>query len=661
MYRLKVHRHGAEIQELQLESGHEYTFGRGETCDVQLAEGIGISRFHFRLVEENGIWIAQVVSKFGDINHNGQPVRHLPLDVGTAFEIAPYSFSLLEQERQAQVDSQGSSHLLPVAVGQSSAVGHPIHGHISQAAEIQQDDFEGNDEATNIVSFIPEAPYLRIVEPGGGGETIKLDGRRWIAGREDSAGILLNDRKASRQQFELTSTPQGYFIRDLGSSNGTLLNGVALAPDELKAIRSGDVIQIGALMLHFEVRDPNFTNKLMVVQSHVPAEYGIVVQNPYEMINYPMPQGPGGAVRIDNDGGPFALGGSFGRARQKKIRFWGLVALVMLPVLLVLALTENKTEPPKGPKANAAFEKLSPRQQQQVKEMYLLGSNLYMQNKLALAAAQFQKIHGLIPDGYQNSLAMANECSQQAELERQLRDLEEQKRRAEEIRRTVEKTIRDCDSLSRRSYSEADITQCLRPALDLDPESQAVGEQLARVRQRIQQREIDLKNQANRRALVARGRALYERALNLEQGGEYIDALDAYRKHTEAKFPDPDNLKQLSRKQIFAITKQISSRVEGMVKAAEAAYAQQSYKEAFDNILKAKKMDPRNIQVQEINGKFRRELNVKLREMYEESIISEGLGQIPASQKIWKAIKETDSPDGEYYRKASNKLRLYGQ
>jgi pSer/pThr/pTyr-binding forkhead associated (FHA) protein/tetratricopeptide (TPR) repeat protein len=655
-----VHRHGVEIQELQLESGREYTFGRGDSCDVQLAECTGISRLHFRLIEENGMWIAQVVSKFGDISHNGLPVRHLPLDVGTAFEIVPYYFSFLEQERQEQIESQGSSSLLPVAVGQSSVIGFPNQSNTPQAVEIQ-DDFDGNDEATNIVTFTPESPYLRIVEPNRGAETIKLEGRRWMAGREDSAGILLNDRKASRRQFELTSTPQGYFIRDLGSANGTQLNGMALAPDELKAIRSGDVIQVGALMLHFEIRDPNFNNKLMVVQSNLPGENGIIVQNPYEMINYPVAQGPGGAVRLDNDGSPLALGGNSARARQKKIRFWGIVALVMVPVLLVLVISENKPPSTKGPKVNVAFEKLSPKQQQQVKEMYLLASNLYMQNKLALAASQFQKIHGIIPDGYQNSLAMANECAQQAELERQLRDLEEQKRRAEEIRRTVEKAIHDCDSLSRRSYSEEDITRCLRPALDLDPENQSVGEQLARVRQRIQQREIDLKNQTIRRALVAKGRALYEKALTLEQGGEYIDALDAYRRHTESSYPDPDSLKQLSRKQIFAITKQISSRVEGMIKAAEAAYAQQNYKDAFDNILKAKKMDPRNIQVQEINGKFRRELNIKLREMYEESIISEGLGQIPDAQKKWKAIKETDSPDGDYHRKASNKLRLYGQ
>lgn len=663
-----MHRHGAEIQELELESGREYTFGRGESCDVQLKEGTGISRVHFKLTEENGMWVAQVVSKFGDIGCNGQPVRHLPLDIGTTFEIPPYYFSLLEQERAQEPveESQGSSNSLPVAVGQNGgAVGFPLHSQLPAPLN-ESIGFEGNDDATNIITHIPEAPYLRVVEPGGGGETIKLDGRRWIAGREDSCSVLLNDRKASRRQFELTSTPQGYFIRDLGSSNGTLLNGVALAHDELKAVRSGDVIQVGALRLHFEVRDPNFSNKLMVVQPHGPVENGIVVQNPYEMINYPVAQGPGGAVRLDDDGnwpmsaGP-AHGGGAGQARVRKMRFWLLAGLVLLPVIFVLSMSENGGEKKKtGPKVNVAFEKLSPKQQQQVKETYVLGKNLYLQNKLGLAAAQFQKIHAIIPDGYEQSISMATECAQQAELERQLRDLEDQKRKAEEIRRTIEKTVKDCEPLSQRSYSEEEMANCLRPALDLDPENAQIRDQMARVKARIQQRDMDAKNRSIYAGKVAKGRSLYETAFQLEQGGEYIDALEAYRKHADSQWPDPGNLKQISRKQIFSITKQISSKVDEMIKSAEAAYGQQNYKQAFDDLARAKKMDPRNIHAQEVSGKFRRELNLKLREMYEESVISEGLGQIEESRKKWKTILETDSPDGEYYKKAKNKLRSYG-
>lgn len=672
MYRLKVHLHGAEIQELKLDSGREYTFGRGETCDVQLKESNGISRVHFRLVEENGLWTAQVVSKFGDIVFGGRPERHLQLDIGMAFEVGPYDFVFLElereREREQEVDKSRSS-ILPVAVGQSHApADFPMENPGFHAPE-PVPDFEGNDEATNIVTSIPEAPYLRVVEPGGGGQNIRLEGRRWIAGREDTANILLNDRKASRRQFELTSTPQGYFIRDLGSSNGTLLNSVPLAPDELKAIRSGDVIQVGSVLLYFEIRDPHFDNKLMVVQPQGSLDNGIYVQNPYEMINYPVPTGPGGAIRVDQQGGgqwlsrldqiPVPFADNLDAAKKRKARFYMILAIVLLPLILVLALTDSKPPAP-PPKTNSAFAKLTPNQQKQVKELFLLANNSYMQQKYGLAAGQLEKLHAILPEGYENSLGMAKECAEVRDQQEQYERLMKEKREREAIDRLVAKTIKDCDPLSRRTTDLNAITNCLRPALDQDPENSQVQEQIIRVKQRIEQAEIAAKNREAQAKLVAKGEALYHKAFELEKANEFLDALDAYRKHIDSTFPDPKGLKALSRKQVFSITKQISSMIDETLKAAEAAWGVQNYPEAFAAIGRAKKMDPRNTKVQELNGKYRRELNTKLREIYEESVISEGLGQIDDAKLRWNNIKKMDSPDGDYYRKANNKLKQYG-
>jgi len=672
LYRLKVRLHGVEIQELKLETGREYTFGRGETCDVQLKESTGISRVHFRLVEENGLWTAQVVSKFGDIVHGGNPERHLQLDIGTAFEVGPYYFVFLELEREREREQESDksrSSTLPVAVGQSHApADFPMDQPLYPAPE-PVPDFEGNDDATNIVTSIPEAPYLRIVEPGDGGQSIRLEGRRWIAGREETANILLNDRKASRRQFELTSTPQGYFIRDLGSSNGTLLNSVPLAPDELKAIRSGDVIQVGSVLLYFEVRDPHFDNKLMVARPQGSFDNGIIVQNPYEMINYPMPTGPGGAIRVDRQGGgqwlerldniPVPFADNLDAAKKRKARFYMLIAIVFLPVILVLALLPDKPAAP-PPRTNTAFAKLTPNQQKQVKELFLLASNSYMQQKYALTAGQLDKLHAILPEGYENSLAMSKECAEVRDQQQQYEELMKQKREREAIDRLVAKTIKDCDSLSRRTVDLNAITTCLRPALDQDPENSQVQEQIIRVKQRIEQNEINAKNREAHQKLVAKGEALYRKAFELEKDNEFLGALDAYRKHIDSAYPDPKGLKALSRKQVFSITKQISSMIDETLKAAEAAWGVQNYPEAFSAIGRAKKMDPQNLKVQELNAKYRRELNTKLREIYEESVISEGLGQIDDAKLRWNNIKKMDSPDGDYYKKASNKLKQYG-
>lgn len=660
MYRLKLFQHGNEIQELLLESGREYTFGRGDDCDIQLEAQQGISRVHFKVIEENGQWFAQVVSRFGDIQHVGQPVQNLPLEVGTVFKLAGYDFHFLEIEKIEAV----TSSTLPATIDQEAAVaGSDV---VPSAPE-----FEGNDEATCVANVSLEAPFLRVLHPGGEEESIELKGRRWIAGREEGTDVVLNDRKASRRQFEISSTPQGYFIRDMGSSNGTLLNGIALPSDEIKVIKSGDVIQVGRIIIHFEVRDPNFMKRLMVVAPHAIDDQPIVVESQYEMINYPVISGPGGAIRVDQSplGGqlmeriesiPIPFTENLDDDKKKKIRFVILALAALIPLMFIMTFMSDPTPSQTQSKTNVAFDKLTPQQQKQVKELYVLALNLYMQQKLALASAQLQSLHQIIPEGYESSLAMAAECEKQADLERTLRELEEDRRRREEIRRTVEKTIRDCEPVSRRTLNMDELNGCLRIALELDPENSMVRELMSRVQQRIEQKRLSDIERREYSGRVAKGRALFQRAQALEMEAEYLDALDAYRKHAESSFPDPERLKQISQRQIIALSKRMNARVSEALRGAEAAYAVGKYREAIDNINKAKKLDPKNTDAAELNAKYRREINTKMREIYEEAIISEGLGDVDGAKGKWKKILETDHPDGEYYKKARSKMRTYG-
>ena len=670
MYRLKLFQHGNEIQELLLESGREYTFGRGDDCDVKLENQHGISRTHFKLVEENGQWCVQVISKFGGVQHSGQPVEHLPLEPGMVFKLANYDFHFLEIER---VQEQAVSSSLPATLDSENQDEMEQPGAIAVGSDVPAvPDFEGNDEATRVVSLSAEAPFLRIIYPQGQEETLELKGRRWVAGREEGVDIPLNDRKASRRQFEITSTPQGYFIRDLRSSNGTLLNGVAVPSDEPQPIKSGDVIQVGRIVCHFEIRDPEFTKRLMTVAPHALVGQPILIENPYEMINYPVMSGPGGAIRVDQSGGPagqllarletipIPFTENLDEEKKKKVRFWVLVAAVLLPLVLFLTFFGDSQPSKEVAKGNPAFEKLSPQQQKQVKELYALAVNLYMQQKLALAAAQLQSLHQIIPEGYENSLAMAAECEKQADLERTLRELEEDRRRREEIRRKVENTIRQCEPLSRRTYSMDEMTKCLRIALDLDPENSMVRELLNRVERRIEQKRIADIERRQYNARVAKGKALYQRAQALEMEGEYLDALEAYRKHAESPYPDPEGLKKVSQRQIIVLSKKMNERVNEALRAAEVAYGAGKYREALDHINRAKRLDPRNYEAAELNARYRREVTAKMRELYQEAIISEGLGDVEGAKEKWRKIVDTDHPDGEYYKKARSKLRAYG-
>lgn len=69
-----------------------------------------------------------------------------------------------------------------------------------------------------------------------------VDGGKLMIGRDPSAKVRLSDTEISRRHAELTFGPEGYRLRDLGSVNGTLVNGRAIQ-DVL--LVSGDRVQLG--------------------------------------------------------------------------------------------------------------------------------------------------------------------------------------------------------------------------------------------------------------------------------------------------------------------------------------------------------------------------------------------------------------------------------
>lgn len=71
-----------------------------------------------------------------------------------------------------------------------------------------------------------------------------------VLGRSDEADVLLNDPYASEFHMRLVAQENGMVLHDLGSTNGTYVNGRRVtAPTSL---RRGDTIQVGKTVM--EVR-----------------------------------------------------------------------------------------------------------------------------------------------------------------------------------------------------------------------------------------------------------------------------------------------------------------------------------------------------------------------------------------------------------------------
>jgi Protein of unknown function (DUF3662)/FHA domain len=88
-----------------------------------------------------------------------------------------------------------------------------------------------------------------IVEVVLGDEKHHLEGRGpWSVGRSQENDIVINDPNVSRRHARISRTDNGFIVEDLGSTNGTLLDG---APIDRERIEGGDELTFGQSTARF--------------------------------------------------------------------------------------------------------------------------------------------------------------------------------------------------------------------------------------------------------------------------------------------------------------------------------------------------------------------------------------------------------------------------
>ena len=97
---------------------------------------------------------------------------------------------------------------------------------------------------------------LFVKGPSRNERVYNVDGSEVVLGRDPSIDIPVEDRTLSRRHCRIYLGPDGWRVTDLGSRNGTFLNGNPILDDRL---REGDRIEIGEtkIALYFLEEDPN--------------------------------------------------------------------------------------------------------------------------------------------------------------------------------------------------------------------------------------------------------------------------------------------------------------------------------------------------------------------------------------------------------------------
>ena len=96
------------------------------------------------------------------------------------------------------------------------------------------------------------SPFFSLTGSAARERIVELSGTTTI-GRATDNTIVLDDESTSRYHALLLIQPEGVFLMDLESTNGTTINTVPALPDELMYLSDGDVVTIGDTALHYHV------------------------------------------------------------------------------------------------------------------------------------------------------------------------------------------------------------------------------------------------------------------------------------------------------------------------------------------------------------------------------------------------------------------------
>ncbi len=133
---------------------------------------------------------------------------------------------------------------------------NPIPANLIEKLESSLDSVAQSNTTTTIAARIDvpraetSAAVFTVLDGPDLGLEFTMDSPRLVLGRR-GADINLNDRLVSRRHLSIEASGGRYLIKDMGSTNGTFLNGT---PVSMEFIKHGDEIQIGSTLMKFRIK-----------------------------------------------------------------------------------------------------------------------------------------------------------------------------------------------------------------------------------------------------------------------------------------------------------------------------------------------------------------------------------------------------------------------
>ena len=223
----------------------ENSIGR-EAVDVLLSDAT-VSRSHAKLTLEAGTCRLEDVGSSNGTYAGGvriQPGETVEVSDGAELKFGS-AILTLAVPAPAEVEEAVESPEEPAEESPAEeAAAEEVAEPVEESVEIPAEEPEPlGPVAMLVLTTDPEKSYS--VMPGAN-----------TVGRRGTNTIVLDDAYVSGSHAELIADEGGFWVTDLGSTNGTTLNAETIAPNARMALNPGDEIVFGRTALRFDVPQP---------------------------------------------------------------------------------------------------------------------------------------------------------------------------------------------------------------------------------------------------------------------------------------------------------------------------------------------------------------------------------------------------------------------
>jgi pSer/pThr/pTyr-binding forkhead associated (FHA) protein/tetratricopeptide (TPR) repeat protein len=736
--KLEIFQNGQLLQEIPLQKD-EMWVGRDEACVIRLDDR-AISRKHALLRSTAKGVEFEKKSKFGWIKLNGTETTQATLRDGDRLELGSFEIRVSASEQEKRGISSDTVKLEPRALtelpselreqmpaaeepasepsGDDSAhnggmnfdfsqsppdgveavsSGEPVANPFEEQAAPQKTSTNldmssvSSDGATKIFS-VPEK-VKAILQFGDGAANVnqyEITDNEIAIGRSQQCHVVLEDKRSSRKHALIIRDGLRYRLKDLGSANGTLVNGERVDEYELQ---SGDQLQIG---------DTNFTFQLVQADYEVKKEQFIQVPqhesesvatplHPQHMpMNMGMPSMPfsNEPMQATVQGASETIQPSFGDAtpepkksiigkyldryramNTKQQIIYGAVILATIWFLMdddpvqqkaklntagAQAKKVQKKDDKKAGNIGLSFENLTPEQQRYIETQYQLAFDLYKNREYDKSLLEVSKIFSLVQD-YRNAReieAFAREGKRALEAKEEERKRKEAERQAQmKLQTLVEQAGLLMDQ---KRFKEA---ESLFPEIELiQPENAAVNEWRKRIMGESERLEQERAEKKRIEDLHRKAWADYQKAQDLVAEKRYYDALDEF---------DEISARPLTDKKLIQALKDDTQKAEASIAAerdpllteGKQLEGEGKLSEAYKKYQKALEVDPLDKVGPEGMKRIRGTLTSKAKFLYTEGVFAESYSDLDTAEKRYREILDVVPKDDDYYLKAQSRLK----